>query len=233
MTVDVSQLKKAIGKADLCELMSVMFAFPQEKNLATGLCEGTILSDIEGCIQDIAPAGAETDLALQELESFVGQDIDTMYEDLRLGSSALFFKPGGFTPVWPFEGPFLFAAKSDKYPSLFRSPVTLDVQKMMKASGVSMADELKEPCDSIWDEFSYLSYLYGKQAECLFAEDTEGAKTWVDFADAFIEKHFGKWALDFMSKTINDATGGELACGTEYAALARVGYVCVNIICEK
>ena len=234
MTTDVSQLKKAIGKADLCELMSALFAFPQEKNLATGLCDGTILSDVEGCIQDIAPSNVEPALAIQELQSFVGKDIDTMYENLRIGSSALFFAPGGFPPVWPFEGPFRFAAQHPtEYPTLFRSPVTLDVEKMMKTSGVTMANDRKEPCDSIWNEFSYLSYLFGKEAERLFAEDVEGAQTWRSFADSFIEKHFSVWALDFMSKTINEVVNCTHACGTEYASLARVGYACINIISEK
>lgn len=56
------------------------------------------------------------------------------------------------------------ASGHKKAPSLFRSPVTLDVEKLMAASGVQIKDARKEPADSIRDELSYLSFAYGSAA---------------------------------------------------------------------
>ena len=38
-------------------------------------------------------------------------------------------------------------------PALFRTPVTLDVERLMREAGVVAKNARKEPCDSVFEEF--------------------------------------------------------------------------------
>lgn len=122
------------------------------------------------------------------------------------------------------------ASGHKKAPSLFRSPVTLDVEKLMAASGVQIKDARKEPADSIRDELSYLSFAYGSAAQSLYDGDDKGESRWLSAAESFKTAHFDVWAKAFMEKTIEEALSGAHSFGMEYAALAKVGLAAIECL---
>lgn len=109
------------------------------------------------------------------------------------------------------------ASGHKKAPSLFRSPVTLDVEKLMAASGVQIKDARKEPADSIRDVLSYLSFAYGSAAQSLYDGDDKGEARWLSAAESFKTAHFDVWAKAFMEKTIEETLSGAHSFGMEYA----------------
>ena len=161
-----ADLRRVVGLADLCELLAITFAFPADDGLAAALASGTYLSDATGCLADAGYPASQVQDACRKLETFVGRDVTELAQDLRRGHSLLFLSPGSQGPVWPYEGAFRFAATGTaEAPSLFRSPVTLQVEKAMGEAGLLPATARTEPVDSIWGELGFLSQLYGHQAQ--------------------------------------------------------------------
>ena len=127
-SVQESGARRLAGAADACELLSVAFRFPEEDALAVALVDGRFAADAQGAFSD-AGAPAEALAASDELlASFRGLNAAALQRDLRRGYSLLFLAPGAKVPVWPYEAPFRYRAKGRAgVPSLFRSPVTLEV----------------------------------------------------------------------------------------------------------
>ena len=152
-------VRRAVGKADAFELLSCAFAYPDER-LAQGLVDGSFADDARACLLD-----AGTDLATADsvAESFaLWRDATTadVLADMRIVYSRLYLAPGGHTPIFPYESAFLHVERGMKgVPALFRTPVTLDVERLMREAGVVAKNARKEPCDSVFEEFELLSYL--------------------------------------------------------------------------
>ena len=57
--------------------------------------------------------------------------------DMRIVYSRLYLAPGGHTPIFPYESAFLHVERGMKgVPALFRTSVTLDVERLMREAGV-------------------------------------------------------------------------------------------------
>ena len=233
-----ADLRRVVGLADLCELLAITFAFPADDGLAAALASGTYLSDATGCLADAGYPASQVQDACRKLETFVGRDVTELAQDLRRGHSLLFLSPGSQGPVWPYEGAFRFAATGTaEAPSLFRSPVTLRVEKTMGEAGLLPTTAHTEPVDSVWGELEFLSQLYGRAAQAAAqALTTEQGSTnskaapWHARAAAFAREHVALWLPDFMERTRCRAEAGGLPYGTEYAALARFGTVAVQVL---
>ena len=150
-------VRRLIGRADSFELLLRAFSFPDEA-LAQALVDGSLATDVRACLLD---AGAETCRAnhaadsLRRWEAMNPVDLLTV---MRRVYSQLYLAPGGSTPVFPYESAFLHVERGlDGAPVLFRSPVTLDVERQMHEAGVAAKNERKEPCDSIFEECGFLS----------------------------------------------------------------------------
>ena len=109
-------------------------------------------------------------------------------------------------------------------PTLFRSPVTLDVERQMREAGVVAKNGRKEPCDSVFEEFEFLSYLFAKQADALSRMADDEAVAWGERARTFARDHVLAWLPQFMRRT------QELADGEPYAALAVLGAAALEAI---
>ena len=247
-----ADLRRVVGLADLCELLAATFAFPASEELANALASGTYLADAAGCLADAGCPAAQARDACRELEAFVGRDTAGLAQDLRRGHSLLFLSPGSKGPVWPYEGAFRFAATGTaEAPSLFRSPVTLQVEKAMGEAGLLPTTAHTEPVDSIWGELGFLSQLYGHQAQAsahrlALAQEAAGdggahepgatghlsaaLASWAGRAAAFTREHVAVWMPDFMERTRCRAEAGDLSYGAEYAALARFGATAVQAL---
>ena len=69
---------------------------------------------------------------------------------LKREYSLLYMAPGPDVSVWPYEAPFRFVAEGrEGVPTLFRAPVTLDVERHMREAGVLPKDARREPSDSV------------------------------------------------------------------------------------
>lgn len=208
------QLKRAIGKADACELLSVAFAFPND-TLVEGLTSGTLQADAEACLEDMGVGTSQAKMAVDGLRAWEGAGATEVLALMRRTYSRIYLAPGGAAPVFPYESPFLHRAEGRPgLPALFRTPVTLDVERRMHDAGVAAKDERTAPCDSVFEEFEFLSYLFAKQADALRCGDDHEAERWQAHSDSFLADHAFKWLPSFMGLT------AELAPDAPYAGFA-------------
>lgn len=209
-----NRLQWAVGAADVCELLSCAFAFPDER-LAQGLCNGTLIDDAEACLGDVGVDEHSARVVSEDLRAWVGSNAYELRAHMRKTYSCLYLAPGGHTPIFPYESAFLHVERGlAGTPSLFRSPVTLDVERHMYESGVVAKNGRKEPCDSVFEEFEFLSYLFAMQAEALRTGDDGNAVLRGSQAQRFLKEHALVWLPSFMDRTV------ELADGS-YVALAQ------------
>lgn len=211
-------LKQAVGLADACELLSYAFAYPDER-LAQALVDGALADDARACLSDAdVAADAEAEAAAEGLRVWQGASVEETLSVMRKTYSRLYLAPGGHTPIFPYESAFLHVERGlPGIPALFRTAVTLDVERHMREAGVAAKNGRKEPCDSVFEEFEFLSYLHAKRAEALHCNDGERAAAWAQRIGAFEEEHASMWLPTFMRRT------QELAEGTPYAAFAALG----------
>lgn len=180
-----------IGLADGCELMAHALAFPDEE-LAAALVDGSFASDAVGCLVDMGDEeGAQR--AAKALAMYRDDRASDLFEQLRRACTVLFHVPGGNALLWPYEAAFLHAAQGrEGLPALFRTPVQLDVERHMSQAGVRPKAARREPSDSAWSEFSFLSFLYGSLAEAL-CEDEASASSWRRAINEFWNEHGNRW----------------------------------------
>ncbi len=231
-----ADLRRVVGLADLCELLTATFAFPANGDLADALASGAYVADAVGCLADAGCPTAQTQDACRRLEAFVGSNAAELAQNLRRGHSLLFLSPGSQGPVWPYEGAFRFAATgTTEAPSLFRSPVTLQVEKTMSEAGLLPATARTEPVDSVWGELGFLSQLYSRAAQALvLAQGSAGNETalWAGRAASFTREHVARWMPGFMERTRYRVEAGDLPYGAEYAVLAQFGSAAVQVLID-
>ena len=210
-------LKQAVGLADACELLSYAFAYPDER-LAQALVDGTLADDAQACLSDAGVAAGGANAGAERLRVWQGASVEETLSVMRKTYSRLDLAPGGHTPIFPYERAFLHVERGlPGIPALFRTAVTLDVERHMREAGVAAKNGRKEPCDGVFEEFEFLSYLHAKRAEALHCNDGERAAAWARRIGAFEEEHVSMWLPTFMRRT------QELAEGTPYAAFAALG----------
>lgn len=218
------EVTKAVGRADVCELLTCAFAFPDER-LAAGLRDGALAADAEACLRDAGADQAVTQEVAEDLRAWEGGDAAELHDRMRKTYSRLYLAPGGHTPIFLYESAFLHVERQlPGVPVLFRSPTTLDVERQMHEAGVAARNERKEPCDSVFEEFEFLSYLFAKQADALSRAASDEAATWDERARTFARDHALAWMPQFMRRT------KELAEGEPYAALASLGAAALGVI---
>ncbi|MEC4273160.1 molecular chaperone TorD family protein [Adlercreutzia sp. R25] len=224
-------IRRYIGLADCCELLSETFKYPTER-LISSLLDGSYLED---CIHSVEDAGAEPsqlDSAIENIQALSSSSPNSLLDSARKGYSLLYLAPGSKVPVFPYESPFRFVAdQREGVPSLFRSQITLDVERQMAAAGVLPCDRNKEPSDSIWREFSFLSFLLGSAAAALCAEDVASAGQWIERARTFWSSHAQRWVPDFMLRTAECARSEAFLPWAEcYECFADVGSKIVSLL---
>lgn len=222
--MDVSAIRKSVGMADGCELLNCAFAFPTE-GLAQGLADGSVAQDAAGCLRDAGVADDAAAAAAEGLRAWVGFDAAELYAGMRRVYSLLYLKPGSDTPVFPYESAFIHVQRGlPGAPALFRTAITLDVEHQMHDAGVAAKDERTEPCDSVFEEFEFLSYLFARKADALQRDDREQARDWGERAHRFTREHALAWMPAFMERT------RELAPESPYAALAAVALALLEVL---
>lgn len=194
-------VRRLVGLADCFELLKTMFAFPEEP-LADGLVSGSVAQDMVICLED---AGADEGEIARVRSRFADMDCSdgaALYAVMRQTHSQWYLAPGSRVPIFPYESAFLFVASGQKgTPSLFRTPVALEVKKSMADAGVVPADAAREPVDSIWNELSFLAFLFGSRAAAVFEGDDEGSERWEQRCRCFWDAHGRVWIPEFMAAT--------------------------------
>lgn len=197
--IDEKALKNTIGLADAYELLANASAFPN-KTLAYALSDGRLVTDAQSCLEDCGIGFEEASIICEPWRTLVGIDSDTLLSGLRRAYSLLFVRQGNGVAVWPYESAFLHVkAGRDGEPALFRSSVTLAVEKMMSETGGLPQDARTEPCDSVWNEFMFLSHLLGCEAEAIVSGNEAVAALAHDRTEAFIMEHASRWIPDFFN----------------------------------
>lgn len=196
--VDENALRKAIGLADACELLASAAGFP-DGALADALSDGRLVADAQSCLEDADVPAERASAICEPWRQLMGRDRTALLADLRRAYSLLFVRQGDGVAVWPYESAYLHAkAGRQGEPALFRSAVTLDVEHMMSEAGGLPPDARVEPCDSVWHEFMFLSYLLGSEAEAFDAGDGDAAALARSRAEAFVEGHASRWLPGFF-----------------------------------
>lgn len=223
-----SRVKALVGLADCCELQAAVWAFPDE-SLARAWFDGRLAADACACLADAgADAGAVRRVA-RALEQAHPCGADEALAMLRGGHSRLFLVAGERPAVYPYEGPFLYAqARDEGMPALFATRTARAVEACMRSAGVAPVDVRTEPVDSVWNEFSFLSYLYGALAracadgavggDACARPDAEEARRQIR---CFWDGHGRVWLKRFMERVaqVEDVAG----CLKIYTAFALLG----------
>lgn len=222
------EARRLAGAADVCELLSVAFRFPEEDALAAALSDGRFAADAQGALSDAGATAEVLTTSDKLLASFRSLNAEELQSDLRRGYSLLFLAPGAKVPVWPYEAPFRYRAKGRPgAPSLFRSPVTLEVAASMDEVGFKSIDAT-EPPDSVADELAFLSALLTTAAAALQAGDETAARSWLGKARRFWDDHPGQWLSAFMEQVQREAPLRKGA--SHYNLLARWGALALSAL---
>lgn len=228
-------LRRLIGLADCFELLCAAFSYPTA-DLAQALVDGRLREDALSCLSDAGASEHDlraVDRALGDIANYAREaygDFTTaapaLEKEMRGRYTMLFLAPGANVPVFPYESAFLSVTKGQSsVPTLFISPVTLDVESQMRGAGVIPQDIRNEPADSVWNELSFLSYLYGNAAkQCAEGPDDP---CWIDELATFLSEHGEKWLPAFMEETI--AQGRAVSQADPYSAFARLGLATLSL----
>lgn len=143
-------------------------------------------------------------------------------------------------PFFPYESAFVHVREGlPGAPALFRTALTLRVEKTMRESGVLPKDAETEPCDSAWNEWAFLSFLLGSEAASLEAEDEEAVALWRGRVADFVRDHAALWLPDFLTRTAEEverlAQAGKVDPAAErfYGALAAYGRFLLATLAER
>lgn len=231
--VDENELRRVVGLADVCELLASATPFPNE-NLANALADGGLAGDALACLEDCGVAHDQAVAACSSWDRLVGQSASAILADIRRTHSLLFVRQGSGVAVWPYESAFLHvrAGKTGE-PALFRGPVTLEVEQAMREVGVLPRDSRVEPCDSVWDEFMFLSYLFGNEADALNSGDAEAVALYRGRSAAFAERHALRWMPGFfgaIERKLSDVAEPESASHLFYGGLCSYGTCVMELL---
>ena len=198
MNSDV-ELKKIIGLADACELLGALYRYPDQA-IADAVKDGSIKEDAYSCLID---AGIEDAVAEDLTRSFYQPEHDNVMGSLRRCHSFLYERQGRGVPIFPYEGAYLHtSAGRPGSPALFRSPVALKVEGLMREVGVIPKDSRVEPCDSVWDEFEFLSFLLGSLAQFSLNGDAESYNKFKKVLATTNAEHIQKWLPRFFEDSL-------------------------------
>ncbi len=204
--IEERELRRIIGLADACELLCAVTAFPDEA-LAAALCDGSLVADARACLSDAQVDDVKADAACTSWVALAGHSPTTLAASLRRVHSLLHVRQADGVAAFPYESAFRFVAGGHRgEPGLFRSPLTLDVEAQMRKAGVMPADARTEPCDSIWSEAAFLSFLLGSEAAALSEGNLDAAADWRRREQFFLEEHLLKWLPDFLCATASKAS---------------------------
>lgn len=208
------KLHRAVGLSDLASLMAVGLSFPDGK-LVQALSNGAFLNDWRASIVDACGEESADDRCLA---SRCAAAFDETEEgSLRREYSRLFLAPGVDVLVWPYESPFVHRMMgADGAPSLFRTRISMDVERCMAAAGVATVDLRREPVDSVFHELEFLAHLHACIGEALRVGDGDAEREWRDRLCSFANDHALKWLPAFMQKV------ADFSLLEEYRAFARL-----------
>ncbi len=194
-------LRRVIGLADACELLAAATAFPGD-DVAAALGDGSLVADARACLADAGLGADEARAACAAWDALAGRDAAELGGALRRAHSLLHVRQGDGVAAFPYESAFRFVRDGHGgNPGLFRSPVTQDVEAQMRAAGVLPLDARTEPCDSVWQEASFASFLLGSEAAALSQGNAEDAAAWHGRAGDFLAGHLLTWLPDLLSVT--------------------------------
>lgn len=210
------ELTELYGTADLFALLSAAFAYPSLA-FAQALVDGSYVSDMRSCLLDAGMSTDETDATCDAIEAQAkGKDAESLMHELRIEHTQLYYVPGKYRKIVPYESAFRRRALSPTAKAtVFLTKSTHDVEALMRKYNAMPEDARTEPADSIDTELDFLRILYTGQAAAI-VEDGDAAP-WVADTRKFLDEHALEWMPGFFDKTI-EVTELEL-----YRLFAKLG----------
>lgn len=225
-----TELRHAIGMADLCELLTSAFNFPTQ-DLAKALSDGTFASDWNDAIEDAGSGCKNVSVLCAPMKPCIPE---AELPSMRREYSRMYLSPGTDVLIWPYETAFLHVERNlGGTISLFRTPVTMDVERQMREAGVAAKNSRTEPVDSMFQEFEFLAFLYASLAQSLFdgpdcmdrGKDAD-AEIWRKRIRIFAETHMLVWMPSFMERT------GDLTENPAYRKLSEAALAFLELLDE-
>ena len=143
-------------------MLSCLFAYLMSV-WRNGLVNGPIADDARACLLDAGIAGRGGGRSAAGRMAWRDASAADLLADMRIVYSRLYLARVGIRRCSPVRKRFLHVNGDASWRSLF-TPVTLDVERLMREAGVVAKNARKEPCDSVFEEFSSLSHLHAKLA---------------------------------------------------------------------
>lgn len=225
-----NDLRRVVGLADLCEIMSLLFAYPSE-DVAQGLCDGRLVEDALACLVDSGLSQTEAEALVVGFSSFDGCDPSSLRTQLGKDYSLLYLAPGCEVPIHPYESAFRHVALGcEGVPVLFRSSSTLDVERLMLDMGALPESSRVEPVDSIWGELAFLAVLYGSLFAAWHRGDSGAVESMSSKIAFFVSGHVLPWMPDFMKKTMERSRN--TASAGAYAVFAELGLAALRLVAD-
>ena len=109
--MSAEDMRKVVGLADGCELMSALTRFP-DNDVAAAVASGSVHDDAVGCAKDVAAArddGRAGDIEAL-CEGFVcaaDEDAEALGAALRRAWSLLYARQGSGVAIFPYESAFV------------------------------------------------------------------------------------------------------------------------------
>lgn len=212
MSLEQRALHHAVGMSDMASLLAAAFRFPQDDEFACALADGSFLADWRASIEDACDVVSDDDKEL--IGRCTSVFSEAKQDELRKEFSRLFLSPGVEVPVWPYESAFRHRAMgAPGVPSLFRSRITLDVERQMEELGVRFSNDRSEPADSAFVELEFLAFLHAGEAEAIRSDADAGL--WRSRISSFAEDHALMWLPAFMEDCVIQSRIGAYRCLAE------------------
>lgn len=142
----------------------------------------------------MALAGMELD------EDFFTADVAGLSQELAVEFSNLFLLPGRL--ISPHESVQLTGGSG-----LLRGPETARVQAYYAAVGFEIDPATPMEPDHVSVELEFLAHLAGEEACAWEVGDSDTACDALHYQQDFLERHPGRWIVDFLHKVENRSNG--------------------------
>lgn len=216
--VEGNRVQTVIGMADAYALLSAAFVFPNLA-VAEAVADGSLVADMTAIAADASLKSSEVDaLRLQIEGSAASMTPEELLKAMRVDYSALFYAPGKFRKIYPYESIFKRRAISPtERAAAFITKSTHDVEHVMDAHGALPINARREPADFFATELDFMRHLLTEFAIAL-SEKQEASSLRQEASD-FFSVHIHGWIPTLFEKII------ELSELSFYQVLAKFGLV--------
>jgi TorA maturation chaperone TorD len=212
------EFEQLVARADIYQLLSLFLHLPTLE-LAEGLLDGSLASDVEQLVAELGLTGEQTRRSEQAASTEKAEGVVAAFrviaaepwsaEDylhaLRFEFTRLLTHPT-HAVLSLYEALFLYEEKQQgkERPILFTNPAALDAERIYRKAGLARSDEVNESGDHFATQLEFASFLF-RQRLSLLDGDPEALATNRAIIEEFEEQHLSRWTSLFFSRLADKA----------------------------